>query len=263
MQPLVLLPLTGIGEIGAATPAGACGASALAGILHAALRRGGHGLESGDVLVIAQKAVSKSEGRTLDLNTLIPSPRALELAAITHKDPQLVEAILRESTTVVRAKPGVLIVRHRLGYVMAQAGIDRSNLPATRDGTAPVLLLPADPDASAAALRAALATLAGVEVGIIISDSFGRPWRVGTTNVAIGSAGVAAVWDRRGETDRAGRPLEATVIANADALAAAAGVVMGETTEGIPAVLIRGYTCPAPHRTARELIRPLEEDMFQ
>jgi coenzyme F420-0:L-glutamate ligase / coenzyme F420-1:gamma-L-glutamate ligase len=217
---------------------------------------------AGDVLVVAQKIVSKAEGRFVDLTSIAPGPRARELAAITRKDARLVELILAESTEILRAQPDVLIVRHRLGFVMANAGIDRSNVGAAT-GFEPVLLLPHDPDASAAALRSALAERYETALGVIISDSFGRPWRKGIVNVALGAAGVPTLVNRRGDADRAGRRLEVTEVAIGDALAAAAGLVMGEASESMPAVLIRGLELSAPACTARALIRPLNEDLFR
>jgi coenzyme F420-0:L-glutamate ligase / coenzyme F420-1:gamma-L-glutamate ligase len=251
MTPLILHPLGGIGEI-------AAGAD-LAGVLCAAITRCGLGLQPHDLLVVAQKVVSKAEDRFVDLRSVEPSARALELAGTTGKDARLVELILRESSDVLRVRPNVLIVRHRLGYVLAQAGIDRSNVP----GDERVLLLPIDPDASATSLREALLASSGVDVGVVITDSFGRPWRLGTTNVAIGSAGIPSLWDRRGERDRAGRALESTLVAWADAIAAAAGLLMGEAAEGVPAVLVRGLACPAVPNPARSLVRPLDEDLFR
>src|SRR5581483_374976 len=185
--------------------------------------------------------------------------RAAELAALTRKDARVVELVLRESSEVLRAKPDVLIVRHRLGYVMANAGIDRSNV----GGTDRVLLLPTDPDGSAEALRASILRQHGLQVGVIICDSFGRPWRKGVTNVALGAAGVPALLDRRGEPDRHGRKLEVTEVALADQLASAAGLLMGEGAEGRPAVLISGLTLTAPAVPAARLIRPLQEDLFR
>lgn len=215
-----------------------------------------------DVLIVAQKVVSKAEGRRVALGGVLPGARAQELAALTRKDARLVELILGESTEVLRAKTDVLIVRHRLGFVMANAGIDRSNVAAVA-GADSVLLLPVDPDASAARLRAALELRCGTAPGVIISDSFGRPWRRGVVNIALGAAGIAALVDRRGEPDRAGRPLEVTEVAAGDALAAAAGLLMGEAAEGIPAVLVRGWLSPQPHQPARSLLRPLAEDLFR
>ncbi len=251
MTPLILHPLEGIGEIEAGADLGA--------LLGAALTRGGLGVMPLDLIVVAQKAVSKAEDRFVDLRGVEPSSRALELARTTAKDARLVELILRESSEVLRARSNVLIVRHRLGFVLAQAGIDRSNVP----GDERVLLLPVDPDASAQTLRSALRARFGVEVGVVITDSFGRPWRLGTTNVALGAAGVPALWDRRGERDRQGRALESTLVAWADAIAAAAGLLMGEAAESVPAVLVRGLACPAAPSPARSLVRPLEEDLFR
>lgn len=215
-----------------------------------------------DILVVAQKIVSKAEARSVDLNTVSPSPRAQELATITGKDPRLVELILAESSDVLRALPNILIVRHRLGYVMANAGIDRSNVPSP-PGEERVLLLPADADASAAALRSELRIHLGIDLGIIISDSFGRPWRNGVVNVALGAAGLPSLIDRRGEPDRFGRGMEVTQVALADALAAAAGLVMGEGAEGVPAVLVHGLDWSAPDCPAQALIRPFTEDLFR
>ncbi len=249
--PVSVYPLAGIGEVEAGCDLG--------GLLADALDANGLAPGRHDVLVVAQKVVSKAEGRLVRLAGVVPSPRAEALAASTGKDPRLVELILSESVEVVRSRPGVIIVRHRLGFVMAQAGIDRSNV---RDGHA--LLLPEDPDASAVRLRSVLDARFTSAPGVIIADSFGRPWRLGTTNVAIGAAGVPSLWDRRGEPDRHGRPLETTLIAWADAVAAAAGLVMGEVTEGIPAVLVRGLSWSAPEAEAgaQALVRPREEDMF-
>ena len=171
------------------------------------------------MLVIAQKIVSKAEGRLVDLRTVVAGARAKELAALTRKDPRLVELILSESAEVLRACPDALIVRHRLGFVMANAGIDRSNVPANAGGEQ-VLLLPRDPDASAEVLRTALAQRLGVGIGIVISDSFGRAWRKGVVNIALGAAGVPALLDLRGKVDRGGRPLQVTEVAIGDALAA-------------------------------------------
>lgn len=227
-------------------------------LIAAALQRRRRRLRSGDILVVAQKVVSKAEDRLLELSGIRPSTRARELARLTGKDPRVVQAILAESTSVVRAVPGVLIVRHRLGLVMAQAGIDRSNLPTGER----LLLLPEDPDVSARRLRRQLARRLGVAPGVIISDSFGRPWRLGTVNVAIGVAGLPALWDRRGEPDRHGRILEATVIGWADAVAAGAGLAMGEASEGLPVVLARGSIPPLPHGSAADLVRPGREDLF-
>jgi coenzyme F420-0:L-glutamate ligase/coenzyme F420-1:gamma-L-glutamate ligase len=236
--------------------------SDLAALLAAALHSCGLTLRADDVLVVAQKIVSKAEGRYVALDSIRAQARALELAGITGKDARLVELILAESSEVLRAKRDVLIVRHRLGFVMANAGIDRSNVPAAAGGER-VLLLPQDPDRSAAGLRAALGARCGVMPGIIISDSFGRAWRRGVVNVAIGAAGLNSLINRRGERDRGGRALEVTEVAHADAIAAAAALAMGEAAEGTPAVLVRGLESRGPETPAAALIRPLAEDLFR
>lgn len=253
-DPVTLLALREIPEV-------RCGAD-LPQLLAQALDAAALRLRAEDVLVVAQKIVSKAEGRLVALSSVVPGARALELARVTGKDARLVELILGESSAVVRAARDVLIVRHRLGFVMANAGIDRSNL-AAGDAAGAVLLLPADPDGSAAALRAGLAARTGAAPGVIISDSFGRPWRRGVVNIALGAAGVPALLDRRGEADRAGRRLEVTEVALGDALAAAAGLVMGEAAEGIPAVLIRGCSSKAAALPAQSLIRPQDQDLFR
>jgi coenzyme F420-0:L-glutamate ligase / coenzyme F420-1:gamma-L-glutamate ligase len=223
--------------------------------LPAMLRRD---FQIGDVLVITQKIVSKADNLFVDLASVIPGDEALRLAGVTRKDPRLVELVLRESTAVVRAVPHVLITRHHCGCVMANAGIDQSNLG---EGDADrVLLLPRDPDASAARIRAALGD---TPPAIVISDSFGRPWRYGVVNVAIGAAGLPSLVDRRGSLDRNGRPMEVTQIALADQIASAAGLAMGEGSEGIPAVIVRGLLLDAPMVPATALVRPLSEDLFQ
>jgi coenzyme F420-0:L-glutamate ligase/coenzyme F420-1:gamma-L-glutamate ligase len=236
----------------------------LPGLLIAALERQALAPRARDILVVTSKIVSKAEGRYLELAALEPGQRALELARVTGKDPRLVEAILRESTEVLRAKPNVLIVATRLGVVLANAGIDQSNLGAGDRGKR-VLLLPAEPDASAARIKARFDAHFGADIGVIVSDSAGRPWRLGTVGVAIGAAGVPALWDRRGEKDLAGRPLEVTEVGFADAVAAAAVLAMGEAAEGRPAALVRGadWGISAPPRPAAHLVRPKAEDLFR
>lgn len=222
-----------------------------------------HGLKPmpDDIIVVAQKVVSKSEGCLLDLSTIEPSPEARRLARASEKDPRHVEAILRESTEVVRSRPGVIVVEHRLGHVVANAGIDRSNVDGAGEGDH-VLLLPKDPDASAARLKARLDTHWNSDIGVIIADSVGRAWRLGTVGIAIGAAGVGVVDDRRGDPDLFARALEVTVTGHADAIAAAATLAMGEGAEAIPAALVQGVErgTPAP---ARDIIRPKAEDMFR
>lgn len=230
-----------------------------------ALDKSGRVLEPGDVLVVSSKLVSRAEGRFVDLSEVEPGPPARELAARTRKDPALVELILREASSVSRAAPDVLVVRHRLGFVCANAGIDASNAQPgdAAPGTGPwVLLLPEDPDGSAAGLRAVLHHACGVEVGVILSDSFGRPFRLGTVGVAIGSAGIPALVDHRGRTDRHGRVLQHTFTALADQLAAAADLLAGQADEGTPLVLVRGLALPASASTAADLARSTEEDLY-
>lgn len=226
-----------------------------------ALDRAGLALHDGDVIAVAQKIVSKAEGRLVDLAAVTPGERAVELAARTGKDPRLVELILRESAEVSRLRPGVIIVRHRLGFTSANAGIDRSNVGP--EGEERVLLLPFDPDASARRIRDMLAAERGVDVGVVITDSHGRPFRLGTVGVAIGVAGLPALWDRRGEPDRYGYRLQHTDVGVADEIAAAAGLLMGQAAEGIPAVLLRGLRLPPADGRAADLIRPPELDLYR
>lgn len=248
-----LHPLTGIGEISPGDDLGA--------ILAAALERADLSPRAGDVLVVTQKIVSKAEGRFVALSEVMPSVEALELASRTNKDARLVELVLRESSAVVRAAPNVLITRTKRGLVMANAGVDRSNIGLGREDHA--LLLPVDPDASAARLSRAFGDRFGVAPAVLISDSFGRPWRHGVVNVAIGAHGFPSLVDRRGETDRDGRKLEVTQVALADMAASAAGLVSGEAAEGVPAVLMRGFVVDAADAPASALVRPLSEDLFQ
>ncbi|HVC58961.1 MAG TPA: coenzyme F420-0:L-glutamate ligase [Acetobacteraceae bacterium] len=219
-------------------------------------------LHDRDVLVVAQKVVSKAEGRGIDLATVVPSPRAVALAGDVGKDPRLVEVILGESIRVVRSRPNLLIMQHRLGFVMANAGVDHSNV-APVDGVDRALLLPVDPDGSAERLRAALAARFGVRLGVIISDSFGRPWRRGTAGVAIGAAGLPSLIDLRGHPDLFGRTLEVTIIGYADEIAAAASLLQGQAAEAQPVVIVRGLTWTAPDAPVNELVRPPEEDLFR
>lgn len=229
----------------------------LAALLRAALQTNGLELRGDDLLVVAQKVVSKAEGRLRQLAEVVPSAAAIELAARVQKDPRFVELVLRESSAVVRAVPNILITRHRCGWVMANAGIDRSNIAAAE---AAVLLLPEDCDASARRLRAALAPECPA---VIISDSFGRPWREGTVNVALGVAGFAALRDWRGLPDRHGRILQTTQVADADAVAAGAGLAMGEAHQGTPVVLVRGLDFSPPLTDGQALVRPFEGDLFR
>src|SRR3984885_1743147 len=217
---------------------------------------------AGDVLVVAQKIVSKAEGRMVDLAAVEPSAKALTLVAEVEKDPRLVEVILSESVRVVRARRNVLIVEHRLGFIMANAGVDQSNVgPA--DGAQRALLLPENPDRSAEALRRGLMAATGIDLAVVINDSFGRAWRQGTAGVAIGAAGLPALIDLRGRPDLFGRKLEVSVIGFADEIAAAASLVMGQANEASPVVLVRGLRLSAPQSKAPSLIRPSNEDLFR
>tara|TARA_R110002020_G_scaffold113518_14_gene261137 strand:+ start:528 stop:1292 length:765 start_codon:yes stop_codon:yes gene_type:complete len=232
----------------------------LAGLVLAAAGRESRGFRDGDILVVAQKVVSKAEGRLLPLSRFVPSGRARALAAEIGKDPRLVEAILSESRDVVRTRPGLLIVEHRLGHIMANAGIDRSNIGGSDDH---ILLLPENPDASAHQLRERIREATGARIGVIVSDSFGRPWRLGTTGVAIGTAGPAMVIDRRGAPDRDGRSLQVTEIGFADAIAAAAVLVMGEGAEGRPAVIVSGVDWTETADSTCTGLRSPDEDLFR
>jgi coenzyme F420-0:L-glutamate ligase / coenzyme F420-1:gamma-L-glutamate ligase len=251
---LILTALDGVPTIGADHD--------LAAVIAAALERSDVSLRDNDILILAQKIVSKAEGRAVSLSTVTPSMRARELAARSNKDPRLVELILQESSDVLRSRPGLLIVVHRLGFVLANAGIDASNVEAA-DGAETVLLLPSDPDASAAKLRARISETFGVDVGIVINDSLGRAWRLGSVGTAIGVAGVPGLLDLRGSPDRCGRPLRVTEVGIADEVAAAASLLMGQTAEGRPIVHIRGFPYPPRPGTAAELIRPPQMDLFR
>jgi coenzyme F420-0:L-glutamate ligase / coenzyme F420-1:gamma-L-glutamate ligase len=216
----------------------------------------------GDVLVVVQKIVSKSEGRMVDVATVEPSPEAIRLARETEKDPRFVEIVLSESRRVVRHRPNLIVVEHRLGFVMANAGIDHSNVGPS-DGHERVLLLPEDPDGSAERLRQALLEATGKRLSVIVSDSFGRPWRRGTVGIAIGAAGLPAVIDWRGQPDLFGRTLEVTETGFADEIAAAASLVQGQAAEATPIVLVRGLSWSAPDAPAAEIVRPPEHDLFR
>lgn len=251
----------------------------LASLIAGGMARAGLALADGDVIVVASKLVSRAEDRYVDLSTVSASPQALALAEEVDRDARLVELILRESTAVSRAARGVLVVRHRLGFVAANAGIDQSNAmpPGVAPGSGPwALLLPRDPDATAAGLRAALGERFGVDLGVIISDSMGRPFRLGTVGAAIGVAGLPSLVDGRGQPDLFGRPLMATVTALADQIAAAADLVAGQADEGRGAIHVRGVAWPRPPGLegapgdatddaapgARALVRPAEQDLY-
>jgi coenzyme F420-0:L-glutamate ligase/coenzyme F420-1:gamma-L-glutamate ligase len=217
-------------------------------------------LRTDDVLVVTQKVVSKAEGAVVDLTTVTPRPEAAEFAARFDKDPRQVEVVLREAKRVVRMANGVIITETRHGFVCANGGIDASNV-GSRSGSI-VLLLPVDPDASAARIRAAVAARFGVAVPVVVSDSFGRPWRNGIVDVAIGAAGLEPLDDLRGSPDRDGRPMRSTVRAVADELASAAELALGKS-DGRPAAVIRGARPPLGDGSAQDLILPAENDLFR
>ena len=253
MDAVTLIPLHGIKLVEPGDDLGTIAVEAFAA--------NGLVLEEDDVLVVAQKIVSKSEGRYADVAAIEPSSRAIALAAEVDKDPRFVEVVLSESKRVVRHRPGLLIVEHRLGFVMANGGIDHSNVSPT-DGER-VLLLPEDPDGSACALREHLAEVFGARIAVIISDSFGRAWRKGTVGVALGAAGLPALIDMRGRPDLFGRALQVTETGFADEIAAAAGLLMGQADEAVPMVLVRGLSWSAPEVSAATLVRPAEHDLFR
>jgi len=219
-------------------------------------------LVSGDIVVIAQKIVSKSENRYVRLTDIVPGEKAKALAAEIGKDPRYVEIVLSEASEVVRYRPNLLIVAHRLGYVMANAGIDQSNIERVDDEER-VLLLPCDPDRSAAVLKQGFDEAYAANVGVIVNDSFGRPWRNGIVGVALGVAGLPSLLDMIGKPDMFGRPMQVTEIAVADEIAAGASLLMGEAAEGLPVVVVRGLTFDAPALNAAALIRQRERDLFR
>jgi coenzyme F420-0:L-glutamate ligase/coenzyme F420-1:gamma-L-glutamate ligase len=252
MNPIEIIPLTNIPLIQPGDD--------LAQLLGDAVARSG-GLRDRDVLVIAQKIVSKAEGRYVDLDQITPSPRAIEVARRCAKDPRLIEVILSDSVEIVRLRPGLIITRHRLGFTSANAGVDRSNV--APEGIDRVLLLPIDPDRSAANIRATLRDRFGVDPAVIIADSHGRPHRLGTVGVAIGLSGMPGVEDWRGRKDLFGYTLQHTEVGLADQIAAAATVLLGQAAESIPAVIVRGAPFERREGSASEINRPAELDLFR
>lgn len=244
-----IVPLTGLPEV---VPG-----DDLAQLIIEATREHELPIGEGDVFVVAQKIVSKAEGRIVRLNSINPSERALRWAADYHKDPRLIELVLREAARIVRMERGVIIAETCHGFVCANAGVDVSNSPQET-----AVLLPADPDRSARDLQLRLKTEFGMHVAIIISDTFGRPWREGLVNVALGVAGIAPLIDCRGKVDASGKKLEATVIAVADEIASAAELVMGKS-DGVPVVIVQGVVAREADGNARHLIRPAERDLFR
>ncbi len=243
----------------------------LADILVAEATESNISLDDGDILVLASKIVSKAEGRMVNLATVTPSKRACDLASISEKDPRVVELILRESNEVLRIRVGTIIVEHRLGFVCANAGIDHSNVRSPLpSGEGPgvgsedwVLLLPADPDHSSRVIREKIETKTGKNIGVMIIDSHGRAWRVGTVGMCIGLNGIPALVDERGWKDLFGYTLRITVVGVADELAAAASLVMGQAAEGTPAVHVRGFPYPLREGSLKELLRPKDQDLFR
>ena len=255
--PLSIVPLHGM-------PLFAPGMSIAAELVAAALREGAV-IRAGDIVVVAQKIVSKAEGRLVRLSDVVPGAAAQKLAASSGREPEMAQLILDESSEILRATPAAIIARHKTGHVLANAGIDASNVEGGESGA--VLLWPQDPDASARAIRAQIAKLCGVWPAVVIADSLGRAWRIGTVGAAIGCAGLCVLDDRRGKgQDLFGRTLQATVIAVADAVAAAAVLVMGEGAEGTPSALVRGgghWVSDDDGPGAASALRPQAEDMFR
>ncbi len=249
---LSLTPLTGIPMVQPGDD--------LAGLILKSLESGGIHLEDGDVLVLAQKIVSKAENRLVYLPDVAVSDAARSLAAQTEKDPHLVQLILDESNEILRSRPGLIIVEHKLGFVCANAGIDHSNVKGSEDW---VLLLPTDPDASAGSIRAAIENAAGVQLGVLVIDSHGRAWRNGTVGMTIGISGVPGLVDMRGTADLFGREMLVTFIGAADELAAAASLIMGQVNEGTPVIHVRGFPYPLRESAMKEILRSRETDMFR
>jgi len=236
----------------------------LADIVLKSLQDTGLEIQDNDILVLAQKIVSKAEGRQINLATVTPSSQAIELAQKTEKDPRVVELMLQESNEVLRTRIGTIIVEHKLGFICANAGIDHSNVAGDGDSAEEwVLLLPEDPDRSCALLRKEIEAKTGKQIGVVIIDSHGRAWRNGTVGVAIGMSGVPGIIDKRGDKDLFGYTLKITIIGAADELAAAASLVMGQASEGRPVVHVRGFPYPLQEGSIKELLRPKEQDMFR
>jgi coenzyme F420-0:L-glutamate ligase/coenzyme F420-1:gamma-L-glutamate ligase len=234
----------------------------LADILLNSLRETDIELQDNDILVLAQKIVSKAEGRMINLAAVTPSAYARELSASSGKDPRVAELMLQETAEVLRVRPGSIIVQHKLGFVCANAGIDQSNVKGDDDGEY-VLLLPSDPDRSAREIRDAIEKITRKKIGVMIIDSHGRAWRIGTVGTCIGLSGLPALVDERGWQDLFGYTLKITIVAVADELAAAASLMMGQAAEGTPVVHARGFPYPLGEGSLKELIRPKEQDMFR
>jgi coenzyme F420-0:L-glutamate ligase/coenzyme F420-1:gamma-L-glutamate ligase len=236
----------------------------LAELILLAVERAGMSLAAGDILVLAQKIVSKAEGRRVNLANIIPSQKAVDVSTQVDKDARLVELILQESNSILRSRPGTIIVEHRLGFICANAGIDHSNVSSDDPGNEDwVLLLPENPDASADKIRMRLEETSNVDLGVLIIDSHGRAWRMGTTGVAIGLSGLPGLVDLRGEQDLFGNTLRITQVGAADEIAAAASLVMGQAAEGTPVIHVRGFPYNLREGDLGEIIRPKEQDLFR
>jgi coenzyme F420-0:L-glutamate ligase/coenzyme F420-1:gamma-L-glutamate ligase len=236
----------------------------LAKLFLESLGQAGIQLQNGDLLAVAQKIISKAEGRLINLNEVIPSEEALRISKESHKDPRLVELILNESKRVFRIRPGLIIVEHQLGFVCANAGIDASNVD-TFEGRAKdkVILLPKDPDASAQSLVDEIMQMTNAQIGVLIVDSHGRAWREGSVGVAIGIAGFPGLIDLRGTPDLFGEPLQSTQVGTADEVAAASSILMGQAAEGLPAIHVRGFPYKLRSGSLKDLLRPSEKDLFR
>ncbi len=236
----------------------------LAEVILTGLTKAKINLQTGDILVLAQKIISKSEGRLVSLDSVSPSKDAIKLAGLSEKDPREVELVLQESSEVLRVRPGLIVVEHRLGFVCANAGIDRSNTLATAENQGDwVLLLPEDPSRSAKLLRAELEAASDTRLGVLIIDSHGRAWRYGTLGLAIGLSGLPGVEDLRGTFDLFGYQMQSTEVGVADELAAAASLMMGQTAEGRPVVHVRGFPYPLRDGNLNELLRQKDRDLFR
>jgi len=252
---LILTPLTGLPIINPGDD--------LADLIADVIKHAEMNLADGDILVIAQKIISKSEDRFVNLNDISPSERALELAQHVDKDARLIELVIEESKSILRYRSGTIIVEHRLGFVCANAGIDHSNVRKDNDSDQWVLLLPENPDRSADGIRRSLEKWSNKRIGVMVIDSHGRAWRLGTVGVAIGLSGIPGIEDLRGDADMFGRTLRVTQVGVADELAAAASLMMGQAAEGTPVVHVRGFPYPLREGSLQELLRPEEEDLFR
>lgn len=252
---LILTPLTGLPIIKPGDD--------LADLIADVIKHAEMNLADGDILVIAQKIISKSEDRFVNLNDISPSERALELAQHVDKDARLIELVIEESKSILRYRSGTIIVEHRLGFVCANAGIDHSNVRKDNESDEWVLLLPENPDRSADGIRRSLEKWSNKRIGVMVIDSHGRAWRLGTVGVAIGLSGIPGIEDLRGDADMFGRTLRVTQVGVADELAAAASLMMGQAAEGTPVVHVRGFPYPLREGSLQELLRPEEEDLFR